>query len=66
MTSKLYHLKHILMIDEKLIITNQNILVPNPPASCVDHIHKLTVCPEQYFDQDKSKRNYNYTKVGAE
>ena len=45
------------MIDEKYIdTTNQDILVSNPPASCVDHIHKLTVCPVQYFDQDKSKK----------
>ena len=56
MSSKWYQLKHILRIDEKYIITNQDILVSDPPASCVDHIHKLTVCPEQDFDQDKSKK----------
>ena len=49
-------------IDEKYIITNQDILVSDPPASCVDHIHKLTVCPEQDFDQDKSKKNVTITQ----
>ena len=54
------------MIDEKNW-TNQDILVANPPASCVDHIHKLTICPEQYFDQNKGKKRcYNNKKDGAE
>ena len=28
----------------------------------MDHIHKLTVCPEQDFDQDKSKKNVTITQ----